>query len=286
MAVYLGNTYMGSAYLGNTPIVTAAMKSPSSLQFRNDPYSASLVLAMPYCKFDTLGMTNFYDDVSANIKGVGSNYNLVPTGSGVFSSSGQVMSSGSYDWTSDGYTTSAEMSGSYNAGVINTAVASFQGNPFVIETWIKFTGDIYPVIAPPFNQFVFGETSGDYLLADFTGGGGGWRFVSSGPPSGGWSFTSTTAYTKNVWYSIVYVRSVGATQTESIYLNGNRIATQTQGTVKIIPDAPEGYWNILGTNGINDSGAHQTLDFRLYIGTDKGYTGSTITVPQSIVTIA
>lgn len=37
-------------------------------------------------------------------------------------------------------------------------------------------------------------------------------------------------------------------------------------------------------SGTNNDGLRKNIqDYRLYIGTDKGYTGTTITVPNSIV---
>jgi hypothetical protein len=286
MAVYLGNTYMGSAYLGNSPIVTAEMKKPLAAQFRNDPYSASLVLAMPYSQFTTLGMTNFYDNVAASIKGVGTNYVLTPTGSAgsVFYPSASIMISSSYDWSNDGYTTSAAMSGSQNAGSITTTALNFGTNPFVIETWIQFKG---PNNIPPYNQFFFGENSGDYLLTDYSKLSINYRLFTG---VGGASLDSSDwIYTTDIWYNIAFVKSViGGNAVFSIYLNGVRIGTASPGSNPSITGVPSGFWSILGfvPSGISDAGPHLAQDFRLYLGTDKNYTGSLIPIPQSIVTVA
>jgi len=52
-----------------------------------------------------------------------------------------------------------------------------------------------------------------------------------------------------------------------------------------VTNNPGGFWNIMGVNsGNNNDGLRKNVqDFRFYVGTDKGYTGSTITVPDSIV---
>ena len=229
-------------------------------------------------------MTSYTQDVSANIKGFGSNYNLIPTAStGYQYASGSVMSSGSYNWANNGYTTSNAMSGSITAGAVVTSTANFSSQPFVIETWIKFTGDIYPTVGPPFNQFVFGEISGDYFLTDYSGGAGAYRFFTFG----GAQLQGTTTYNKDIWYSLVFVKSVsGGGAVQSIYLNGNRIATASFPNNTITP-APQGFYSLLGTGvGENDAGSHQIQDFRMYIGTNKGYGGTTIPIPESIVTLS
>ena len=47
-----------------------------SYQFRTDPYSANLFLAVPGSEFTSLGMTSPLQDVSALIKGSGTNVSL------------------------------------------------------------------------------------------------------------------------------------------------------------------------------------------------------------------
>jgi hypothetical protein len=78
------------------------------------------------------------------------------------------------------------------------------------------------------------------------------------------------------YYHFAFVRSG---TTKSIYVNGTRVSTTTQSG----DFGTEGHCSILGENNVNDAVGKLVQDFRVYIGTDKGYTGATITVPSSIL---
>ena len=88
--------------------------------FRNDPYSASLFLAVPGSQFSTLGMTSPLQDVSALIKGTGTNISLISTGSGEIYASSSVLNYSGSNWTSEGYTTATVTRNSKNLIFIET----------------------------------------------------------------------------------------------------------------------------------------------------------------------
>jgi hypothetical protein len=241
-----------------------------SYQWRNDPYSSSLVLALPMSQFSTLGMTSYRQDVSALIKGTGSNVSLGVTGS-VFPS-GSTNNYGGGDWAAEGYTSSGAIvqTGGSSYGSPSTTVVNFASSNFVIEAYIQLqdAGQLY-------NSTVFGQNSGDYLLADISTNSNSIRFYIAG--SGG--VVGTGAWNAGVWYHVAYVRSGNNYYS---YLNGTRRNNFSRSGA--VPNSPDGLWRLLGYGGnANESVAKTTQDFRLYIGTDKGYTGATITPPQSMV---
>jgi hypothetical protein len=261
-----------------------------TFSFRSDPYSASLLIACPYSTFSTLGMTNFYDNCAGAIRtGTFSNgYKLVPTGSNVgtagpqfYPSSSQFVNSGSFNFsTSGGYSTALLISGSQNAGTITTAAASIGSNSFVMECWVNLKGGTFT--SPPFNMFFFGDGSGDYLLYDYANGASAFRgFINAG---NAWSTTpSWAAKTNNVWYHLAYVKS-GTNM--YVYWNGNRIGNGTRAAT--VTNPPSAFWRILGLSEGNNSNGYAKLvqDFRFYVGTDKGWTGATITPSDSIVVVS
>lgn len=250
--------------------------------FRNDPYSASLVIACPYSLFTSLGMTNFYDNCAGAIRtGTFSDgYKLVPTGSNVgtagpqfYPSSSQYVNSGSLNFSNNGYSTALMISGSQNAGVIASPATNCNvaGNNFVIEFWFNFKGGTFT--QPPFNAFWFGDSAGDTILCDYANASSTFRYFGAlgDNDPGTW-----TPKTQNVWFHVAYVKSGTA---KYIYFNGTRIANGTGNIsnptlIKLLGQAA-------GNN--NDGYGKLVQDYRVYVGTDKGYTGATITVPDSMV---
>lgn len=260
----------------------AAAPAGPTYSFRNDPYSASLVVACPYSLFTTLGMTNFYDNCAGAIRtGTFSNgYVLVPTGSNVgsagpqfYPSSSQYVSSGSFNFNNNGYSTALMISGSQNAGVIASPAtnANVNGNNFVVECWFNFKGGTFT--APPFNAFFAGDPGGDAFLLDYANASSTFRFFGAlgDNDPGTW-----TPKTNNVWFHVAWVKSG---TNKYIYFNGTRIGNGT-GTINN-PTLIRLLGNSAGNN--NDGYGKLIQDYRFYVGTDKGYTGATITVPDSIV---
>lgn len=276
-------------------IFTPVANNQKNVVARYDPYANNLVVACPYSLYPELGMVNIYDDISGRVKDasiggpVATNIRLVPTGSNVgtvapllfASASGAVTAtiSGSYyDYSGDGnYQTSLYISGSQNAGTISASTSgSFNplaGN-FVVELFWK------PVQVtmqqPPFNHFFFGTISGDQILVDWSSSVGFRFYINASSVNVAYPYTNIY----NRWNHVAFVRSG---TNKYIYLNGTRILSTTQTATVAQPD--NGYWRILGNAaGNNNDGAGKLIqDFRLYNGTDKGYTGTNIAIPDSIV---
>jgi hypothetical protein len=236
--------------------------------FRTDAYSANLFLAVPGSQFSTLGMTSPLQDVSALIKGTGSNVSLISTGSGALYASSSVLNYSGSNWADQGYTTATVTSGQKNLGALPWSQLNMGNTSFVVE---MFLAPIAPNWAnPPFQLHIFGDTSGDSLLLQWSTANTV-RFYMNGT-----ALNFSLTRTLGNYYYFAFVRSG---TTKSIYVNGTRVATTTQSG----DFGTEGYNSILGFNGVNDAVGKLVQDFRVYIGTDKGYTGSTITVPSSIV---
>jgi hypothetical protein len=245
-----------------------------TFQFRNDPYSASLFLAVPGSQFSTLGMTSPLQDVSSLIRGAGSNISLISTGSGQLYASSSVLNYSGSNWATEGYTTATVTSGQKNLGALTWTMCTGSngigmGNQdFVVE---MFLAPVAPDWAnPPFQLHIFGQTGADSLLLQWSTGNTV-RFYMDGV-----ALNFTLVDTLGTYYYFAFVRSG---TNKYIYVNGTRVAS---GTFTGDFDS-EGYNSILGFDGVNDAVGKLVQDFRVYIGTDKGYTGATITVPSSII---
>jgi hypothetical protein len=279
--MFLGDTPIPFYYVGEDQVGLNPINSLTYI-VRNDEFAQYLKLAMPYSLFPSLGMSNYYDNIAAVVSGSGTNLPMVPTGSNVgtappiLQTTSSIVSSGSYNFASNGYSTAVYISGSQNAGIVSGSLLDFSSQNWVMECWYNYnevaTGQ------PPFNMFFFGTVDGASLLLDAP-------IVPSTFRVAGSAVTSNPAApwnkTKNVWFHLAYVRSGGNIY---VYLNGNKIGTGTASGVITTP--ANGYWRVLGNSaGNNNDGAGKLIqDYRLYLGTDKNYTGSIIPVPESIVT--
>lgn len=253
-------------------------------QVRNDPYSASLVTAQPMSLFSELGMTSYTESIDGLIRtgDINDSYLIRSTGSSaayVFLSASVVDSgSGAYDWSGEGYTSSVSQENSSNVGVIRTADYNIGSQNFVVEFWFNPRQNHGAGPSAPFHMWCFGsDVSADYLTIQYTFTG---RFGFSINANNTFSVTPNFTDTLNTWYHVAFVKSGTNVY---VYLNGNRIGVGTRAAT--INNPPSGRYELVGVNsGTNNDGLRKNVqDYKVYIGTDKGYTGATITVPDSIV---
>lgn len=253
-------------------------------QIRNDAYSASVKLAVPGTQFgSTFAQSYYYSDISATIRGTGNNVNLVATSSGVLlfaSTSLQVTSgSGTYDFSTEGYTTSIFQEDGGSIGAASNSELPFSNSSFVVETWVYQKERLYSPGAPFHKNIIRGVNGGsNHISCDLT-------FVAQNSPlfrmrtiiNGNQYFAANVASNLDAWYHAAWVRSGNNLYW---YWAGNRITGPTAMSLTVNSDTTRIYG---GDLGVNDGAKGNFQDTRITIGSDRGYTGSTITVPNSIV---
>ena len=238
---------------------------------RADAYAAYIAYAQPMNYFSgSFGMTNFDSDIHASILGSGTNYKFVTTGSGTYGAT-----AGKTAFAANGYVTSLKISGNQNAGGFGSTVTpadlKMSNSNFVWEAYVNTdatiagqgigmlfaygdTGNFTFNQTPAYIRFLCGP--GDYYVSD-----------------------SSSALTKtaNVWRHWAFVRSGS---TFNVYWDGVRVVNNTYGAITLGNNNPN---RLLGSGNGDVLQIAQYQDFRIYKGTDKGYTGATITPPLSMV---
>jgi hypothetical protein len=247
---------------------------PSVIQVRNDPYSASLVLAMPYSNFSELGMTAYTQSLDGLIRtgNQANSYQIRATGSAAFLyPSASVTTFSASLWSDEAYTSSMAIQNAQNAG---TYISELGANSFVIEFFINVQAASFT--NPPFHRHIFGQTAGDNLTIQYSSTPQ-FRFYVNQVNT--WSTTPNfnLGFSNQNWKHVAIVKSGTNVY---VYVNGTRIGVGTRAAT-INSGQPNQF--ILGHNNNNDGLFSLIQDYRVYVGTDKGYTGATITVPSSIV---
>ncbi len=239
-------------------------------QFRSDTYSSFIKLAIPGTQFSTLGMSNFYDDVSAGVRGSGTNLTANPSGSSAdFNALAQT------EFASEDYTTSVFLKDAGGWGTLSSSELGFGTNNFVVEGYVYMTE---AWAKPPYWKVAIGGIPEDDRMSfGFPASGttdlrgrliiNNTQYISS---------NQQIAYNLNQWYHVAWVRSGSNLY---FYFNGTQYSCGSTsqsfnvGTMAIMR----------GLSDLNDGTAGAWQDFKVYIGTDKGYTTSTITAPESII---
>jgi len=126
--IFLGSTEVIGFYDNKVIGINPYTEPSTVIQFRNDPYSASLFLAVPGSQFSTLGMSSPLQDVSALIKGVGTNVSLISTGSGQLYASSSVLNYSGSNWATEGYTTATVTANQKNLGAQNNGTTSYRNS--------------------------------------------------------------------------------------------------------------------------------------------------------------
>jgi hypothetical protein len=276
---YLGDIQINepNLFIGSNIALINPFSELYNYQIRNDEFSASLQLAYPGTIANNLGMTSFTNDIALVIKGTGNATNATPTGSGQLYPSSSLVSSGSYNWNSNGYQTSLFISGAQNLTSIPTqSLIPFGSQSFVFEGWFNYQSPL--ALSPLNNQFFFGNISGDSILMDISAAIQKYRFILAG--AGNANLQVDPNYQQNIWYHLAFVRNPTS---QSLYLNGNRIVNAATSNGSVPYAAGQTDWDVLGSTSINDGAAKLAQDVRLYIGTDKNYTASVITPPDSML---
>lgn len=254
---------------------------------RSDTYASSVQLAVPGTNFGSVfEQTNFQNDISKYVRGAGSNVTLIVTSSSATNAcipSSSIVSSGSYAFgTSGNYSTSVfqEDGGSIGA-VYGSTFSNFTSTDWVVECWLYMQERLYSP-ADPFHKSLLRNTDGSFSI-DMS-------FPSTGPNSPLFRlrfirginqyFSGNQSYNLNVWYHCAFAFT-NSTNTINGYWAGQRILNTggTSGTI-----TSNLWYRVFGGDlGANDGAKGSIQDYRVTIGSDRGYTGATITPPDSIV---
>jgi hypothetical protein len=255
---------------------------------RTDSFSASVQLAVPGTNFGSVfEQTNFQNDISKYVRGNGANVTLIVTSSSatnVCIPSSSLVNSGSYNFsTAGGYSTSVfqEDAGSIGA-VYATTFSNFTSTDWVVECWLFMQERLYSPGAP-FHKSLLRNTNVTFST-DMS-------FPSTGPDSplfrqrfirgSNQYFSGNQSYNLNVWYHCAFAFS-SATNTITSYWAGQRLLNaSTSGTI-----TSNLWYRVFGGDmGVNDGAKGSIQDYRVTIGSNRGYTGTTITPPDSIVIV-
>lgn len=264
---------------------------------RTDSSGSFVQLAIPGTNFGSVfGQTNFQNDISSYVRGAGSNVTLIVTSSSATNAcipSSSIVNSGSFDFaTSGNYSTSVfqEDAGSIGAvtssfGAFNSGSSSQLPSPatvgdFVIETWV-YLQERFASPGAPFHKSIIRDTSSSFSC-DIS-------FPSNQPNQpgcrlrmirgGNQTFSANISWNLNAWYHIAFAWTA-STGNITAYWHGNRVINTVNSSVNA-----SGLWYRItgGDMGANDGAKGSLQDYRITIGSNRGYTGATITIPNSIV---
>jgi len=270
--LFLGGTEITALQNNRFVFANPFTEEPANpYQFRNDPYSSSLLLAIPGSEFSTLGMTNFYDDVSADIRGTGTSFTADPTGSAA-----EFFADTETEFASEDYTTSVYVKDAGTWGNLSTTELPFSDSDFVMEGYVWMDERFNK---PPFWKVFLRNTSNNISGELGFPGTGTTDLKARMLLNGGQKFSSNTniSFNLNQWYHVAWVRSGSNLY---FYFNGTQYSMDTTG----VTVNTTGVQQIMGgASALNDGAAGAWQDYRVYIGTDKGYTTSTISAPDSII---
>jgi hypothetical protein len=275
--------FLATSFWNQQAVVVGPAPGPT-YSVRTDPYSASIVIAQPYSIFSELGMSAFTQSLdglirtgnqanSYNVRATGSAGSAPPGTTGVlFPSASTDTFSGSL-WSTQGYTSSLSIKQAQNAG---TYVREIGSNNFVVEFFINVQAASFGL--PPYHGHIFGENGGDNLTMQYSSTPQFRWYIntvntwSSGTPNYNLGFSNAN------WKHVAMVKSGTNVY---IYVNGTRIVS---GTRAATINSGQPNQQLLGIDRTENDGLSRLIqDYRVYVGTDKGYTGATITVPDSIV---
>lgn len=292
---------------------------------RNDPYSASIVVAVPGALFfdgdytNQFGMTTAFDDISAYVRGNGVE---VGTNNPTFiNTTGSVAiaypTSSLIKWADQHYNSSVYFAGTSSLAINRTFPATEGtnlsiGKDFVIETWAAWpvTASLSASVWTPNRILAWkydpSANTGAYFYQPWGG-----EANNPGPPSRIISGSSRFVLVKGVnefiatgsisspinanqfnHYAVSYtaVSPIDPILDRSLrmYINGQLVSTFVTNATELNQDVTE-LLQIFGAIDVgDDQGYYGTPgyfnDFRLYNGTNKNYTSSLISTPQSMVT--
>ena len=274
--MFLGSQEVIGVYDDKIVGINSYEQGPAGPQYsiRTDAYSGSVQLAIPGNLFSEapISMAQYYSDISAVVRGTGTNLVAAPTGS-----ASEFKSDTPTNFSSDGYTTSLFTQDAGSWAQVSATAFGIASSAFVAEGYFYFTEGFNK---PPFWHSLVRQREGvnDDWYCDIGNGNNAtnvrMRFIINGSQN----FTANFDITLNTWVHIAWVRD--ASGALNGYYNGTKISAGTNGG----SITSSGLVRILGgASAANDGEAATHQDLRITIGTDRGYNTATITPPPSIV---
>jgi hypothetical protein len=276
--IFLGTDQLFAFYDNKWTGINSYELAPAApYVIRNDAYSASVQLAAPCSLFSAapISMAQYYSDISAVVRGTGTNLVAAPTGSAT-----EFKSDTPNNFASDGYTTSLFAQDAGCWGQVSATRFAIGTQQWVSEAYFYFTEGFNK---PPFWNSLVRQREGvnDDWYCDIGNGNNATNVRMRLIINGTQYFTANFDITLNTWVHVAWVRSAAGALYG--YYNGTRRTMGTDGSS--IPS--DGLVKIIGgASAANDGEAATHQDLRITIGTDRGYNTATITPPLSIVTNA
>lgn len=285
--MFLGDTEVTTLQNGN--FVFANPYSEAPYVARTDTYGSFVKIAIPGTLYagGIFGQDDYSADISSYIRGTGDNYELFPTGSGTayFWPSGSVVNTGAplnYSFNGNGYTTSmfAEDGGSIGA-IYGGDFSNFTGVDFAVEMWVYMNERLYQGGAP-YHKSILRNTDTTFSvdISEVSNGSSQYRlrFIRGGNQY----FSSNITSNLNQWYHVAFgfVASSGAMYG---YWDGTRVmSATTAGTI-----SSNLWYRLLGGDlGVNDGAKGSVQDYRITLGSNRGYNGGTTIVPADSIVVA
>jgi hypothetical protein len=261
--IFLGNEQVFGFYDNKwTGINSYEQAPPAAWSFRTDAFSASLNFGTPGNLITDLGMTYAWSDVSANIRGVGSNLTVLTA---------NLTSSATFNnFSTDGYTQSSQVSSTGRFRSSDDTEFEFGSGNFTIECWYNGATDTTPS-RTIFSDYIIYNVPQCQMIWDTNAGRT--RVVLDIGASEIFQQSSILTWVANQWYHLAIVR------------NGNVYTVYRDG-VSVLSFTQAGTLNTTNQNkflmGYYNAGGDTTYiqDYRIYKGIAK-YTAS-FTPPNSM----
>lgn len=285
-AFYLGNELIQVARLGNDPIAI----NPSTLSPYNfDPNSQYLVMASPAnaSYSQSLNMIYPWSDVSANIRGTGTNKTMNSSSIGLYQSE-SLDNWGYYSGSTFVSGTIATRNGAdisiFTPYSAQDSDFNFGSGSYTIESWVNLgalaSGSF--TIANKYIPTVPLSSEYDFTWNVFNPGENKLAFVQQ---SGFEQIVTSSAFTSSVneWHHVAVTKEAPNNNTVRLYLDGDMIGI-TSGGLWDNSNTTTTPFRMLGRQTLGAGGQTDVFyqDFRVYKGIAK-YTGATYTLPDSII---
>jgi hypothetical protein len=281
---YVGDTQYTVMYVGNEVVAfnPLLLSGYASYSFTPDPYSASLLLALPgnqaYADFASL--PNAWSDISANIRGTGVNKNVTPQSVGLYQSSsiayfanytGSTFTSGAIVVTGSLYSPYTAVNSAETIGSASITIEGWANVPTSTPNRMLFNRYTPTVVASSELRFALTNSGGNGIFNII--------FVSG---SSELSYNSSTfSVVSGSWNHFALTKE---SDTIRLYWSGSKVGEITDARISNLNAVATLPTRVFGETVVaaDTSTNLHFQDFRYYKGAAK-YTGSAYTLPDSMI---